>query len=255
MRRAVMRRQLLAAATLYNTPPVPTPGPAPTGGGAPTPTPPAPTPTPPGPVPVPGDPANPGEQVLQVPQRWLNQAMAKEKKQGATATLRDLATAAGLDPETTTDEVLKALLTDAKATRDAALTEEQRRAADLEAREAAVAAKEAAATTAATTAQKLLRDAKQQAILAQLGVPAADLDVAQAFLTRELADDADDATVLAAAEALKTARPVLFTGAKAAPGTPPAPGGAPAGGPPARTPQSGKPGDHGRARAAAMGLT
>ncbi|MFJ2780279.1 hypothetical protein [Kitasatospora sp. NPDC087315] len=259
MRRAEMRRQLLAAATLYNTPPEPTP-PAPSGGGG------TPVPTPaelaartgqqstPPPTPGQPDPGNTGEPVLTYTQRHLSHLLAKEKKQGATATLRTLAEAAGLDAENITDEQLKTFITDAKTARDAALTEEQRRAADLEAREAALAAKEAAAATAAATAQTVLREAKQQAALARAGVDPGDLDVAQAFLSRTVADDADDAALLTAVEALKASKPKLFT-STVVPGMPPAPGGAPAGGPPNRTSGSVvKAGDRGRARAQAMGL-
>ncbi|MFD4397213.1 hypothetical protein [Kitasatospora sp. NPDC058478] len=253
MRRDLMRRQLLAATTLYNTPAdSPTPSAPPVGGPPPTPADLAARTVPP--VTPSGDPAGPGEQTVTYTQRHLNLIMAKEKKQGGQAALRTLAEVAGLDPTTVTDEQLKTFLTDAKATRDAALTEEQRRAADLDAREQALAAKEAQAVATASAAQAELRSARQQAVLLQLGVPAADVEVAQAFLARGLADDADDAAIRTAAEQLKSVRPVLFTGTPAAPAAPPAPGGAPAGSPAHRTGPAARPGDRGRARAEAMGL-
>ncbi|WP_329492536.1 hypothetical protein OG618_37215 (plasmid) [Kitasatospora sp. NBC_01246] len=260
MRRAVMRRQIEAATTLYATPPEPTPA-VPPAGGAPVPTPPPTPPVPPNPTPRsyvdPTQPAppNPGETVLNIPQRALNDLLAKEKKQGTRHALRSLAEAAGLDPETVTDEQLKTFLTDSKAARDAALTEEQRRQAALDAREAAVKTRESQAAAALASAEETRRTARREAILTRLGATSSDdLEIAVAFLARAVADDADEAAVQAAAEQLKTTKAALFTGAPVAPVAPPAPGGLPAGGPPPRQTPAVKPGDRGRERAKAMGL-
>ncbi|MER7707231.1 hypothetical protein ABTX81_30560 [Kitasatospora sp. NPDC097605] len=262
MRRAVIRRQIEAATMLFNTPVPPAPGaPAPAGGNpVPTPPPTPPVPGPPDPTPKPyvdstqPPPANPGEQILTVPQRALNDMLAKEKRQGGQHVRRQLAEAAGLDPNTVTDEQLTKVLTDAKAAQDALLTEEQRRQAALDDREKALKAKEDAATAAVAAAEADRRNARREALLTRLGVPLEDVDVARAFLDRAVTDDADEAAVQTAAEQLKTTKPALFTGTPAVPAAPPAPGGLPAGGPPTRQGPTSKPGDRGRERAKAMGL-
>ncbi len=77
------------------------------------------------------------------------------------------------------------------------------------------------------------------------------------MLDRDLAHspDADEQTVAEAASKLKARRPELF-GTSPAPQPhqmPPAPGGAPAGGPPPRQVPAGKPGDRGREMARLRG--
>ena len=205
--------------------------------------------------PAPQDPPKPSPPPAQAPtpqftQEDLDRIAAKEKSQGQRAgarqALEDLAKELGF---TNPDDVKTFVAAARKAQQDA-LSEEEKRRQELERREQELAAKEAAAVARE-------RAAIRKAALVQLGATGTDLEDALALLERDLRDtpDADEQTVQAAAEALKERRQALF-GVTPTPQTsqmPPAPGGAPAGGPPARQAPAGKPGDRGREMARLRG--
>ncbi|MEW1754081.1 hypothetical protein [Streptomyces angustmyceticus] len=172
---------------------------------------------------------------------------AKEKSQGERAgarkALEDFAAANGFK---NADDA-KAFIEAARQAQQDALSEEEKRRAELERREAELAARESAAIARE-------RNVNRRDVLAGLGATGDDLDDAAALLRVE--DDADDTAVQEAAAKLKERRPELFgvRPAAAAPSSlPPAPGGAPAGGPPARPASTGKPGDRGREMARIRG--
>ncbi|MET9436883.1 hypothetical protein [Streptomyces sp. NPDC006551] len=184
--------------------------------------------------------------------------MTREKEKGRAAALRELCEASGIpfDPDTFDLKEFGKLLKDAEETRKAQLSEEQRRAEELNNREQELAARLAAAEAKEQAAAALDRETKVRAALARLGAYETDQDDAYALVKDTIAADADDAAITAAAEALKERRAGLFGGTLAPQTLPPAPGGAPAGGPPARTPVSGKDAVRAaaRARAIQMGL-
>ena len=200
------------------------------------------------PAPEPPKPTPPAGRVFT--QDELTAMAAKEKAQGERAgarkALEDFAGRFGFSRI----EDAEAFIEEGRKQKEAALSEEEKRRAELDRREQELAAKEAAATARE-------RAATRRSVLVGLGATGDDLDDAAALL--RVADDADEAAILEAAEALKTRRPELFgTAVQAtAPQTlPPAPSGAPAGGPPARTPSAGKDAIRtaARERATRMGL-
>ncbi|MFJ1837851.1 hypothetical protein ACIOJ9_28775 [Streptomyces sp. NPDC088175] len=197
-----------------------------------------------------------GEENVTVTQKRLNVLLTREKDQGRQAALRALATDAGLDPDTIDATQLKQVLADARALKDAQLSEEQRTVAEFDRREQAVAAKEAEAATALAAAQTQLQEAQRTAALVALGAAGDDLEDALVLLDKALkdTDDPDTAAVTEAAKDLKKRRPGLFGTPETPPKppTPPAPSGSPAGGPPQRQTPVGKPGDAGRRMAARM---
>ncbi|MEU7435745.1 hypothetical protein AB0B07_33630 [Streptomyces sioyaensis] len=171
---------------------------------------------------------------------------AKEKSQGERAgarkALEDFAAANGFK---NADDA-KAFIDAARQAQQDALSEEEKRRAELERREAELTARESAAIARE-------RNANRRAVLVGLGATGEDLDDAAALLRVE--DNADDTAIQEAAAKLKERRPELF-GVRPAPAPsslPPAPGGAPAGGPPARPASTGKPGDRGREMARIRG--
>lgn len=212
-------------------------------GGNPPATPPA---APPATPPVPGPPAAPPapqQDPKEFTQADLDRIAAREKAQGKRSALADFAKEHGFN----SIEDAQAFITAARDAQQAALSEQEKREKALADKEAALAAREAAAATREASARRRI-------VLAGLGATGADLEDAEALL--RTGDDADDATLSTAAEALKARRPELFgaTTTPAAPGTPPpAPGGAPAGGPPPRQTPAGKPGDRGRQMAILRG--
>jgi murein L,D-transpeptidase YcbB/YkuD len=148
-------------------------------------------------------------------------------------------------------EDAEAFIAAARQAEEAKKSDDQKRQEELDRREQELASKEAAATARE-------RAAIRRAAVLSLGATGEDLADALAILERDLAatPDADEATVTAAAEALKVRRPALFgvaTTVQTPNGLPPAPGGAPAGGPPPRQTPSGKPGDRGREMARIRG--
>lgn len=207
--------------------------------------PPAPTPAPPATDPPKPGPPTPG--AASFSQEDLERIAAREKSQGERAgarkALEDFAAEHGF---TTVDDAKTFIATARQAQQDA-LSEQEKREQAIADREAKAEAREQAA---------VLREqaASRRAVLVGLGATGDDLEDAAALL--RAADDADDAAVTEAAEALKKRRPELFGAAPdpaARQAMPPAPGGAPAGGPPARQSPAGKPGDRGRAIAQARG--
>ncbi|WP_435245099.1 hypothetical protein [Streptomyces tendae] len=197
------------------------------------------------------------EDEVTVTQKRLNVLLTREKDQGRQAALRALAADAGLDPDTIDATQLKQVLADARALKDAQLSDDQRRTAEFERREQAVAAKEAEAVKALAEAKTQLQEAQRTAALVGLGAADEDLEDALVLLDKALKDtDApDDDAIAEAARDLKKRRPALFGTVETAvpkPATPPAPSGSPAGGPPQRQTPVGKPGDAGRRMAARM---
>ena len=235
------------------------------GGGTPAPAPAAPSPadiaaragqqqppvTPPG-QPASADPT-PGDEPAGITQRRLNVIMKHEKEEGRRAALRQVAEAAGLDPETFDPAKFGDLFKQAEQARQAQLSEEQRRAEELANREKELADRLAAADQRVAEAAQRDRDSKVRAALVRLGATGDDLDDAARLIT--VPDDADDTAITQAADKLKERRGELF-GATAPQQLPPAPSGAPAAGNAPRQPAPGKDAvkDAARARAVRMGL-
>ncbi|MCA1220262.1 hypothetical protein, partial [Streptomyces sp. 8L] len=195
--------------------------------------------------PAPVDPPKPGPPAARTfTQAEVEALAAKEKAQGKRSAAKEFAEKNGFS----TVEDAEAFIAAARQAEDEKKTEDQKRQEALDKREQDLAAREAA-----TVARE--RAANRRAVLVGLGATGDDLEDAAALL--RVADDADDQTVADAAAALKERRPELF-GATTAPaaGTsqlPPAPGGAPAGGPPQRQAPTSKPGDRGREMARLRG--
>ncbi|MFH9425956.1 hypothetical protein [Streptomyces sp. NPDC017529] len=208
-------------------------------------------PAPPQPNPSPVDPDQDGEKIT-LTQRRLNIIMRDTKEAARRSTVRALAEATGLDPEQVDLGQIGQLVKDAQATREAALTEEQRRIEAMDKREKALEAREAEAA-------KKARETSIQAVLVRLGATDDDLLDAYDLLERRIPEGADADAISEAATALKERRPDFFGTAKAPaapPPLPPAPGGSPAGGPGPR-PQTGSKdavATAARKRAIAMGL-
>ncbi|MFJ2279234.1 hypothetical protein ACIOEZ_34360 [Streptomyces sp. NPDC087866] len=186
----------------------------------------------------------PADGELIVRSDWLEQKLTAEKDSGRRNGNQRLAADLGFDDV----NGLRQYVEDKRKAEQAQLSETERRAQELEERERKLAEKE-------TLAAARERVANRRAILVGLGATGADLDDATALLRVE--NDATDDDVTTAAEALKARRPELF-GARpqadpATPQLPPAPGGAPAGGAPARQTPTAKPGDRGREMARLRG--
>jgi hypothetical protein len=214
------------------------------GGGQP----PAPPAAPPAGSEPPADPPKPGPPASRTfTQAEVEALAAKEKAQGKRAAAREFAEKHGFN----SIEDAEAFIAAARQAEEAKKSDDQKRQEELDRREQELASKEAAATARE-------RAAIRRAAVLSLGATGEDLADALAILERDLAatPDADEATVTAAAEALKVRRPALFgvaTTVQTPNGLPPAPGGAPAGGPPPRQTPSGKPGDRGREMARIRG--
>ncbi|MFB8122131.1 hypothetical protein ACFVG1_13165 [Streptomyces bacillaris] len=225
----------LAMAVFYNDggdPPADAPG----NDAPPKPGPPKPKP----PVPVSDRPGlQDGE--LVVHKDWLEQKLTVEKDAGRRNGNQRLADDLGFDDV----KAMRAYVEEKRKADQAQLSETERRAQELAEREQQLAAREAQAA-----ARELV--ANRRALLVGLGATGADLDDATALL--RVANDATDAEVEAAAEALKQRRPELFGARPTAPQQlPPAPHGAPAGTPPSRQSGTSKPGDRGREMARLRG--
>ncbi|MFF2731787.1 hypothetical protein ACFVS9_28250 [Streptomyces sp. NPDC058008] len=185
----------------------------------------------------------PADGELIVRSDWLEQKLTAEKDSGRRNGNQRLAADLGFDDVNGLRDYVAAQ----KAAEQAQLSETERRAQELEERERRLAEKETLAAALVTTATR-------RATLVGLGATGADLDDATALLRVD--NDATDDDVTAAAEALKSRRPELFGVRQVDPASlqlPPAPGGAPAGGPPARQTPTGKPGDRGREMARLRG--
>lgn len=186
----------------------------------------------------------PAEGEVIVQREWLDQKFILEKESGRRNGNQRLAADLGFADV----QAMRSYVEAQRKAEEAQLSETERRAKELEERERKLAEKE-------TQAAARERVANRRAVLVGLGATGTDLDDATALLRVD--GDATDDEVTAAAEALKTRRPELFgvrtTADPAAPQLPPAPGGAPAGGPPARQAPTGKPGDRGREMARLRG--
>lgn len=184
------------------------------------------------PDPKPADPPKPTpppEPTVTMSQDELNALAAKEKDQGkragARAALEEFAAEHGF----TTLGDAKVFIAAARKAQEDALSEQEKRERELADREARAEAREQAALARE-------RAAARRAVLAGLGATGDDLEDAAALL--RVNEDADETTIADTAAKLKERRPELFGATTTAPGTvlPPAPSGAPAGGPSPRTP-------------------
>ncbi|MFJ5294557.1 hypothetical protein [Streptomyces sp. NPDC088348] len=178
----------------------------------------------------------------------LTALAAKEKAQGVRAGAREASEKIAADLGFTNLDDAKAFIEEGRKAKEAQLSEQEKREQALADREAKADAREKAAA-------ERERIANRRAILVGLGATGVDLEDAVALL--RVPDDADDNAITEAAEALKGRRGELFGAARQADSNPtqlpPAPGGSPAGGPPARQAPTGKPGDRGREMARLRG--
>ncbi|MFJ3699502.1 hypothetical protein ACIPW9_36160 [Streptomyces sp. NPDC090052] len=199
-------------------------------------------------APDPADPPKPGPPAGRTfTQDELTALAAKEKAQGERAGARAALEKVAADLGFTNLDDAKAFIEEGRKAKEAQLSEQEKREQALAAREAKADAREKAAA-------ERERIANRRAILVGLGATGVDLEDAVALL--RVPDDADDTAITEAAEALKGRRGELFGARQADPNTnqlPPAPGGSPAGGPPARQAPTGKPGDRGREMARLRG--
>ncbi|MFF1444124.1 hypothetical protein [Streptomyces sp. NPDC058295] len=210
---------------------------------------------PPNPATPPAAPGtDPDDDKVAFTQRRLNKMMAEEKEEGRRAAYRAVAEAVGVDPDAFDPAQFGEIFKQAEQARQEKLSDEQRRAEELQRREQAIQAREAAAVQREKEAADRDRATRIRAALVTLGATGADLEDAAALL--RVADDADDAAILTAAEELKGRRGEMF-GAGPTPQTlPPAPSGGPAGGNAPRQPIAEKDAVHkaARKRAEDMGL-
>jgi hypothetical protein len=153
-----------------------------------------------------------------VDQEVLSRLLAREKEQGGRAAVKRLLETLGFEKA---DE-LSAFV---KAQQDA----ERAQLTEVERREKAAADATTAAAQREAAAADRERAAVRRAVLVALGATGDDLLDAERLLAVD--EDADEQAVNGAAESLKVRRPELFGGQQV---LPPAPGGSPAGGPPAR---------------------
>ncbi|MYR75184.1 MULTISPECIES: hypothetical protein [unclassified Streptomyces] len=203
-------------------------------------------------APSPQDPPKPGPPAQRTfTQDDLTALAAKEKAQGERAGARAALEKVAADLGFSNLDDAKAFIEEGRKAKEARLSEQEKKERDLADREARADAREKAAA-------ERERIANRRAILVGLGATGVDLEDAVALL--RVPDDADDTTITEAAEALKGRRGELFGAARTAadpsaqtPQLPPAPSGAPAGGPPARQTPTGKPGDRGREMARLRG--
>ncbi|MFE3526992.1 hypothetical protein ACFXOD_36550 [Streptomyces sp. NPDC059161] len=144
-----------------------------------------------------------------------------------------------------TPKALSEFVTAQREAEEAALTEVERR-------EQAAAERELQAARREELAANRERAALRRAALVALGASGEDLVDAERLLATD-DEDADDAQIQAAAEALRSRRPELF-GEVRTPPVPAAPAGAPAGRAPSRTTPPPKPGAAGLEMARRRGL-
>jgi hypothetical protein len=177
-----------------------------------------------------------------VTQAWLDSRLAGEKDSGRRNGNQRLASDLGFDSV----ENLRSYVDKQREAERTQLSEAERRQQELEERERKLVEREAQAAAA-------VHAANRRSVLVSLGATGDDLDDATALLRVD--NNATDDQVREAAEALKARRPELFgvTPSPTITTPPPAPGGAPAGGPPARQAPAGKPGDRGREMARLRG--
>jgi len=216
---------------------------------------PATPPAPPAVDPNPADPAvppKPGPPAARTfTQAEVEALAAKEKAQGKRSAAKEFAEKHGFG----SIEDAETFIAAARKAQEDALSEQEKLTRQLEADRKKIDDDRAALATDRRTVQL------EQALTRRGAIDTDDtpnLQDAMALLERELraTPDADAVAIAEAADRIKARRPDFFGGA--APGAaanqlPPAPGGAPAGGPPARQAGGAKPGDRGRAIAEARG--
>ncbi|MFD8379093.1 hypothetical protein ACFV2X_11230 [Streptomyces sp. NPDC059679] len=165
-----------------------------------------------------------------VTQDRLGKLLTREKQQGERAAIKRLLASLGF--ETARD--LTQFVTAQREAEQAALSEVERREQTAAERELQAARREEAAAERERTAIR-------RAALVALGAKGNDLADAERLLATD--DEADEAQVTAAAEALRARRPELFGDVRTP--APPAPDGAPAGRGPSRTVPARRPGSAG----------
>lgn len=206
---------------------------------------------------APQPPVDPEDEKVTFTQRRLNTIMRDEKEEGRRAALRAIAESAGLNPDQVDLDQVGKLVKEAGEANRQRMSEVERQQADAQAATERAAQQVAEAEKKAAAAQALTLEAQQQMALIRLGANPDDLADVTALLRNDLQgiDQPTVEQIREKAEALKARRPADFGGT--APQTlPPAPGGAPAGGPPPRTPAGGKDAvtQKARERAERMGL-
>jgi hypothetical protein len=180
------------------------------------------------------------EQQVTVTQDRLGKMLTREKAQGERAAIKRLLSTLGFDTP-------KALTEFVNVQREA----EQAALSEVERREQAAAERELQAARREELAAERERAALRRAALVSLGAEGDDLVDAERLLAVD-DEDADEAQISAAAEALRTRRPELFGEGRMQ--VPAAPDGAPAGrGPQRKTPVS-RPGSAGLEMARRRGL-
>jgi hypothetical protein len=214
------------------------------------------TPPPAAAPPKPGPPPAPSNTFTQ---EDLDRIAAKEKSQGERAGARKALEEFAAEHGFSNVDDAKKFIEAARQAQEAALSEQERAQKKLQEDQQAI---ESERQTIAAERRTLRREQALSRLGAidatdEQGNPIPNLQDALAMLDRDLAalPDADDQAVADAAAKLKARRPELFgaTPAPQNPQMPPAPGGAPAGGPPPRQAPAGKPGDRGREMARLRG--
>ncbi|MEU3973399.1 hypothetical protein [Streptomyces bacillaris] len=180
------------------------------------------------------------EQQVTVSQDRLGKMLTREKAQGERAALKRLVAQLGFD----NPKALTEFVTTQREAEQAALSEVERR-------EQAAAERELQAARREELAAERERSALRRAALVALGAGGDDLVDAERLLAVD-DEDADEAQIQSAAEALRARRPELFGEVRTP--VPAAPAGAPAGRGPTRTTPVSKPGSAGLEMARRRGL-
>lgn len=211
---------------------------------------------PPKPGPPPGQPTT-----AQFTQDDLDRIAAKEKAQGQRAGARQALEDFAAEHGFSNVDDAKTFITAARKAQEDALSEQERAQKKLEDDQQALTSERQQIATERRTLRREQALSRLGAvdITDDQGNTIPNMQDALAMLDRDLATtpDADEQTVAEAAAKLKARRPELFGQTLSQPVSqmPPAPGGAPAGGPPARQAPTGKPGDRGREMARLRGHT
>ncbi|MFF7092827.1 hypothetical protein ACFY9A_10575 [Streptomyces rubradiris] len=179
------------------------------------------------------------EQQVTVTQERLGRMLTRQKAQGERAAIKRLLASLGFD----SPKALTEFVTAQREAERAALSEVERR-------EQAAAERELQAARREELAAERERAALRRAALVALGASGEDLTDAERLLATD--DDADEAQIQAAAEALRARQPELFGEVRTP--VPAAPAGAPAGRGPTRTTPQARPGAAGLEMARRRGL-
>ncbi|WP_425245418.1 hypothetical protein [Streptomyces sp. NEAU-NA10] len=147
-----------------------------------------------------------GVAVVTIPQDELSRRFAREKDQGRRAGVRDLLGQLGFESAKALTEFVENQRQAEQQRRDA----EQARLSEAERREQAAAERERQAQEREAQATARERDAARRAALVGLGATGPELEDAVVLLARRIEPDADDSTLIQAAEELKQRRPELF---------------------------------------------